>query len=67
MFHKFQAISKGSALDPYHLKDPFYQKWKQLMIDYRASAPEGLKSIEQNTEDLWAWAVTERAFVTSAF
>lgn len=67
VYHKFQAVSKGSALDPYNLKDPWYQKWNQLMIDYRSRAPKGLESIEQNNEDLWAWMITERAFVTSAF
>lgn len=67
IYHKFKAISKGSAYDPYDLKDPWYQKWKKLVTDYNANAPDGLKNMDQNAEDLWAWMSTERAFITSAF
>ena len=46
VYHKFKAVSKGQAYDPFDLKDPWYQKWKQLVLDYKATAPTGLQSMD---------------------
>lgn len=67
IYMKIYSKSKGEAYDPYELKNPIYLVWEKYLEDYRASAPEGMKSATQTAKDLWAWLPTEKAFMTSAF
>ena len=41
---KIYSKSKGEAYDPYELKNPIYEVWEKYFDDYRANAPEGMKS-----------------------
>ena len=41
---KIYSKSKGDAYDPYELKNPHYLVWEQYFENYRANAPEGMKS-----------------------
>ena len=37
------------------------------MDEYRASAPESMKNVEQTAKMWWSWLPSERAFITMAF
>lgn len=64
---KIYSKSKGIAYDSYQNKNPWYEKWEKYLEDYRANAPEGMKSAEQTAGLLWAWMPSERSFMSSAF
>lgn len=62
---KVYADSKGQPNSAYNEKKPLYDKWEKFINTYREDAPESMKSIQQ-TQLLWTWMISERAFVASA-
>jgi predicted RND superfamily exporter protein len=67
IYMKITAISIGNPLWPYDKKNPIYERWEAYMQAYRDKAPASMKSVEQTAGQYWAFMVSEKAFLSSAF
>mmetsp|Transcript_41139 Transcript_41139/g.62545 ORF Transcript_41139/g.62545 Transcript_41139/m.62545 type:complete len:128 (+) Transcript_41139:119-502(+) len=67
VFMKVKATSMGNPLDPYDLKDPWYQRWENHLAAYRKTAPSSMQGVSQTAGQWWAFMPSEKAFLSSAF
>ena len=43
-------------------KKPLRDKWDKFVVDYAATAPDGLQVLYQEAGHIWAWIRSEQAF-----
>ena len=48
-------------------KKPHRDNWDKFIVDYAATAPEGLKNVYQEANGVWAWMRSEQAFYDGVF
>ena len=54
--------SVGDPADSGAQKKPLRDKWDKFVVDYAATAPDGLQVLYQEADVFWAWMRSEQAF-----
>jgi len=65
LMSKISAISVVDKWAPYSKKYPKYLEWQNLMDNFvkDPTVPLSMKSGFQTANEMWAWMMTERAFM----
>lgn len=59
VYMEFEGKSNVSLREPSDTKQPFYDGWEDLIAEWKAKAPQGLKSIKQSGGFAWVWMPSE--------
>lgn len=64
---KFTAKASGGIYDPYFLKNPIYERWEQVLADFRKTANPGINNPKQTAGMDWCLMITELKLVETMF
>ena len=68
LLSKISAISVVGKWAPYTIKYPQFMEWQTLVEDFKEDpeTPVGMRSGFQTANEMWAWMMTEKAFMSNA-
>ena len=60
------AVSTGDSRSAREFKLPIRTHWEEVLANFTANAPEGLRICYQEADIFWAWMESEKAFFDGA-